>query len=261
MGVLFVVFAFSTLRVSIMRALSAWLICCISIAILMSYLPKSDFGIMTPSRWEAILIWVTFSSLLLRTIGIGYYGTILRKRIHKIGEVIEQASHHDHLTGALNRDTILSSIEDHISLSKLQSIPGCLAAIDIDDLKLINTSVGHSTGDTVLEQTAASIKQHLRRRDRLGRYGSTDFLLLLPATEMSEGLKLVNQIVKEVGDATWYLISAQVQITISCGVTEIRESDSQRNLIERAETALAEAKAKGKNQVVEKVLAKTTQDK
>lgn len=256
MALVFVVFGFCTLRMSLRGALIAWFFGCLSIAWVMSHFGQSSIGIVSPSQFEITLVWVAFSTILLRSIGLSYYAMMLRikmyERTHSLEKAVFEAEHlatHDLLTGTLNRRVIVPAIDDLITLCKRKEIPACVVMIDLDRFKSINDKYGHLIGDDVLRMLAKRIKGMIRDIDKFGRYGGEEFLLLLPATTIDLGLVMIERIREGIASAPWGEITKGVHMTISCGITEIKPSDTDLDVIARADHALYKAKHNGRNRV------------
>jgi diguanylate cyclase (GGDEF)-like protein len=256
MALVFLVFGFCTLRISLREALIGWLFASLSIALVISYFGEASIGIVSPSHFEIALVWIAFASILLRSIGLGYYGSMLRikmyERTHSLESAVFEAEHlatHDLLTGTLNRRVIVPALNEQISLCKRKGIAACVVMIDLDRFKLVNDKYGHLVGDDVLRMLAKRINSMIRDIDKFGRYGGEEFLLLLPHTTIDLGLKMMERIREDIASAPWSEIAQGVHMTISCGVTEIKPSDIDLDVIARADQALYEAKHKGRNRV------------
>jgi diguanylate cyclase (GGDEF)-like protein len=256
MALIFVVFGFCTLRMRLRSALIGWVVCCLSIALVMSHFGDTSIGIGTPSLLEIALVWIAFSSILLRSIGLGYYGWMLRdkmyERTHSLENAVYEAEHlatHDLLTGVLNRRVIVPAIDEQIALCKRKEIPACVVMIDLDRFKSVNDKYGHLIGDDVLRMLAIRINGMIRDVDKFGRYGGEEFLLLLPATTLDLGLITMERIREDIASAPWSEIAKGIRMTISCGVTEVKPSDTNSDVIARADQALYDAKHKGRNRV------------
>jgi diguanylate cyclase (GGDEF)-like protein len=174
------------------------------------------------------------------------------EKTHLLESAVYLAEHrasYDLLTSTLNRRAIVPVIDDQISLCERKGIPACVAMIDLDRFKSINDKYGHLIGDDVLSVLAKRIQTAIRDSDKLGRYGGEEFLLLLPATTIDMGMKLMERIREDIATAPWGDIAKGVSMTISCGITEIKPSDTNLDVIARADQALYEAKHQGRNRV------------
>lgn len=153
-----------------------------------------------------------------------------------------QLASSDVLTGALNRRYLLTQLSsmraDFVRTKRISS----LVLIDIDGLKSINDSFGHSAGDAVLTSFARITKERVRGSDLLFRVGGDEFALILSDAKSHAALSVSNdlrQLVKEqIADGT-------PDFSLSFGVCCVEDSASANDWLERADEALYEAKAHG----------------
>ncbi|HEY2740038.1 MAG TPA: GGDEF domain-containing protein, partial [Thermoanaerobaculia bacterium] len=115
----------------------------------------------------------------------------------------------------------------------------------VDYFKSINDIQGHAAGDAALRDVADTISTHLRGRDHLGRYGGDEFLLILPGTPCSVALNVAERLNQAVSDRTKSGLT--MPLTLSIGLTEATADDNAVTLIARADKALYQAKADGRN--------------
>jgi len=161
-------------------------------------------------------------------------------------EKTRQMAMTDKLTGCWNR----FRIEDvaHQELARLQryATPVSLIMIDIDHFKAINDKFGHATGDAILQGFAATARACIRNTDVLGRWGGEEFIVVLPASGFAAAADTAERIRRAV-EAAEYL--GGITITASLGFSSCRSTDSWGAWLHRADTALYQAKAKGRNRV------------
>jgi diguanylate cyclase len=257
MAVLIIVFAFAVMRVSLKQLLVAWVATCIATGLVLMHVREGMITIDHPSRFVTALILVSFASVLLRCMLVGYYGAFLRRKLFEysqglVGQIenAENLAIHDELTGALNRHVLQSMLEDQISLRRRNNSRSSVLMIDIDYFKRVNDRFGHPTGDRVLKEVARIINESIRTTDKLCRYGGEEFLVLLVASSIDEAIESVERIRCKVADANWHGIIGDQPLTVSAGVTEIRATDTVPALILRADSALYEAKDRGRNRVI-----------
>jgi diguanylate cyclase len=140
-------------------------------------------------------------------------------------------------------------------LLKLKRNHGCLSLIlfDLDNFKKVNDMFGHLAGDEVLRQFAALMQDNVRRGSTLvSRYGGEEFVLLMPDAHLSEAIHLAQRITTLCSSHTFGDGPGKIQMTVSGGVafTDHTESLSPKELFQRADTALYDAKNNGKNRIV-----------
>jgi len=122
--------------------------------------------------------------------------------------------------------------------------------VDVDNFKEINDTAGHAAGDRMLRQLAKIMRHNVRMTDIIiARYGGDEFVLLMPETKLNEATVLLERLRRQVKTVS---IPKVRSATISCGVAEWSGSpeESAENILQRADTALYEAKHTGRNRVV-----------
>jgi diguanylate cyclase (GGDEF)-like protein len=146
----------------------------------------------------------------------------------------------DPLTGTTNRRHFFDLAAQEIAVALRYRDPLALLLFDLDDFKRINDSRGHQAGDEILNDVARVGSSHLRDADIFARYGGDEFVILLPHTTAADATTVAERIRTD--------IAVQVEVTISCGVAALRPPDDTLDaLIHRADLALYEAKAGGRN--------------
>lgn len=164
------------------------------------------------------------------------------ERLHS--EVAYLASH-DSLTNALTRRHMNEACAMELERSQRHDHSMALMVIDLDFFKAINDTHGHQRGDQALIDFVATVNTLLRRPDQLGRFGGEEFVALLPETSLEEALNVAERI-----RAACAQSGARAACTVSIGVTTNRRpDDSVDALIARADAAMYQAKARGRNRV------------
>jgi diguanylate cyclase (GGDEF)-like protein/PAS domain S-box-containing protein len=157
----------------------------------------------------------------------------------------------DDLTGLLNRRALIEELEDEVRRTKRYKSDLSLIICDIDYFKEINDNFGHDTGDRVLQNVSALIKESLRNTDLIGRYGGDEFLLILPETSMEGAKEIADRIRLAVKEFELQMEGNKpIRTTVSLGVAEFNADKEDINgLIKRADNALYMAKGRGRNRV------------
>jgi diguanylate cyclase (GGDEF)-like protein len=166
----------------------------------------------------------------------------------------------DVLTGWHNRRYLQTRLREELARCQRELKPLTCLMIDVDHFKRINDRHGHLAGDEVLRQLAQCVDAEVRGSDVSARYGGEEFVVLLPATGLEAGRVLAERIRAAVSTESFELdeLAEPLPITVSIGVAEYRPGPSQddlklaaERLIARADLALYEAKAGGRNTVVQ----------
>jgi diguanylate cyclase len=168
-------------------------------------------------------------------------------------EAIRAESLTDPLTGLGNRKYFDRALDAAVQLALKHGEPLSLLMLDIDHFKSFNDNYGHLTGDQVLRLVGQSLKQTIKGRDTMVRYGGEEFAVVLPDTDLPKGLAVAEQIRRAVmarelkKKSTGEILG---RITVSVGVSMLQPGDDMDTLIERADACLYAAKRGGRNRVV-----------
>lgn len=159
------------------------------------------------------------------------------KRLH-------QGASKDPLTGLYNRRCFYDRMNYEMEKMKRTKSPLTLALIDIDNFKTINDTYGHLEGDKVLVKLAGIFKTHARSGDTIVRWGGEEFAMILPETDKNGALAFTERIRVLVECSDW-----KYKITISIGITTVRQRYDAEKIMSVADRALYKAK-ENKNMVV-----------
>lgn len=173
--------------------------------------------------------------------------------IERLQVELEQTSEkmrHDPLTGALNRKGLEESYAKEVSRAARRGTKLCLAVLDIDNFKRLNDTYGHNTGDEALLHLVGTVRDCLRPHDTLSRYGGEEFVILLPETEIDDAVIVLQRLQRELTKRYFLANNEKLLITFSAGVTIVGQEEAQTSAVERADVAMYQAKATGKNRVV-----------
>ncbi len=176
----------------------------------------------------------------------------LRQRVdlQETLERLETLSQRDALTGLFNRHHMSVLLDQEIKRFQRQGRPFSLALIDIDFFKQVNDRFGHAVGDAALQTFSQLARQHLPAADAVARWGGEEFLILIPEHNVYEAMASVERLRQRIEAHDWQALAPTLALRFSAGVTEhTRLSDSIDHTLERADQALYQAKAHGRNQV------------
>jgi diguanylate cyclase len=168
-------------------------------------------------------------------------------------EAIRAESLTDPLTGLGNRKYFDRSFDMAVRAAMASGEPLSLLMFDIDHFKSFNDSYGHLTGDQVLRLVGMSLKQTIKGQDITARYGGEEFAVVLPNTALRQALTVADHIrravmAKELKKKSTGEILGRV--TISVGVSMLKQGDDTDTLIDRADACLYAAKRNGRNRVI-----------
>jgi len=155
----------------------------------------------------------------------------------------------DALTGLNNRQALdLSSLRE-VKLSQRHNKALSLLVIDLDHFKKINDTYGHLTGDIVLKNVAKLISDTLRETDQVFRYGGEEFVALLSETDIEQAEKSAERIRNAIASSMIKHNGQRINVTASIGVASLTKDDQFEGLFQRADQALYNAKAEGRDRI------------
>jgi len=159
---------------------------------------------------------------------------------------LKQRATVDHLTQAFNRLKLDEIMPMEIARARRYQRALSVSVLDIDYFKKVNDIYGHIAGDYVLKAIADIVKTNLRKTNYLFRSGGEEFLIVAPEADLNGACIMAERIRKAIED---YRFKAVGTVTVSFGVAQLKDDDTIDSLIERADTAMYQAKANGRNRV------------
>ena len=165
-----------------------------------------------------------------------------------IEEQLQQTANRDPLTDPSNRRGFEYDFGRTLAYATRYERSGAILIVDLDGFKAVNDTLGHQIGDDLLLGIAASFRDRLRESDLIGRMGGDEFAVVLPeVTEVEAALVAedLRQIVREQGLA----VSDTDAVTASVGVAHFDGAAVQKELINRADHAMYQAKRDGGDRV------------
>jgi two-component system, cell cycle response regulator len=175
----------------------------------------------------------------------------LQKELMETNRRLELLSITDGLTKLHNHRYFQDELARTFEESQRYQRPLSLAMIDIDFFKKVNDTYGHAVGDEVLKAVARLYKEKVRSTDLVARYGGEEFAIMMPETELQDGVTFAEQIRELIEKTAIETQSGPLQITVSIGVASVPRSQvkSAKELIVAADRTLYRAKKGGRNQV------------
>lgn len=155
---------------------------------------------------------------------------------------------HDFLTNLPNRVLLNDRIVQSISLAKRSGTSLAILFLDLDNFKYINDSLGHATGDKLLQSVAQILTTCVRSSDTVSRQGGDEFVILIALGNNSESASLTAEKILTALAASHSIAKHKLHVTPSIGIS-VYPADGQdaETLIKNADTAMYHAKEKGRN--------------
>lgn len=173
---------------------------------------------------------------------------------------LHQLARHDDLTMLPNRRAFEERLETSWQISLRSALPLTVMMIDADHFKSINDAQGHAAGDRTLVALAAAIRGQIRRGgDLVARYGGEEFVVVAVGLDAAQAMELAEQIRRSVRDAV-VRPGDGLPVTVSIGVATgvPRFNGSARQIVERADRALYQAKESGRDRICSAPAAATS---
>lgn len=155
----------------------------------------------------------------------------------------------DQLTRLANRRRVDVDLPRMVARTHEAGSPLAVAVADLDHFKGVNDRFGHGIGDSVLRTVAQIFRVKTRTGDLLARMGGEEFLFVFADTAPAIAQDVCERLRAAVEAHPWDALAAGLRVTISIGLSQARPGDTPAGLIERADTALYEAKHAGRNRV------------
>ncbi len=217
----------------------------------------TDVSLIQNRVYSALFSTLAILSVLL---GGGFLIIYLPMRhgmqaLNRLSNELQVRATTDVLTGLPNRRTVLEAlVHEHARITRSAphlTNPGLtIAVLDIDHFKRINDTLGHQAGDDVLRQFAQRLQSRLRPYDIAGRTGGEEFLVVFPDTNLTDGLMAAERLRAAIGGSPFTASDKPLPVTVSIGIATLHGAmEGVDALIARADAALYEAKAAGRDRV------------
>lgn len=180
-----------------------------------------------------------------------HYLTVSREIMQRkaLESQLKHMAYHDTLTDLPNRRYFLAYLDEAISTINQSEEELAVLALDVDRFKHINDTFGHDVGDELLRQLAHRLTNVLRKQDMIARLGGDEFAVLIRFTDISALHRVSEKIIYAL-QRPWQIEEHTFITTSSVGVARFVNGLSTKQLLKRADLALYEAKAGGRNQYV-----------
>lgn len=163
-------------------------------------------------------------------------------------ETIRHQAFHDALTGMPNRLLLKDRLTLAMAHAKRNRQMLAVLFLDLDRFKLINDTLGHATGDQLLQRIAMRLKECVREDDTVARMGGDEFTLLLPEITQAENAAKVAHKILEAIRQPLDIGGHELYITTSVGIVLYpNDGEDAETLLKNADTAMYRAKEKGRN--------------
>ncbi|QDG38277.1 diguanylate cyclase [Alteromonas mediterranea] len=196
------------------------------------------------------MVWLRIASLKKRSAELALKVEEKTKDLEDVVEKLTRLSTQDSLTGLKNRRYFTQRAKAEWQEFQRHGRTFSLLLLDIDFFKRINDDYGHQIGDAVLVKIAKTLENNLRESDVIARWGGEEFLILLPSLKEQEAYWVAEKLRKAVASLVIDSPPHQLNVTITCGVADIKNYDSIEACIHAVDKKLYKGKEAGRNAVV-----------
>jgi len=167
--------------------------------------------------------------------------------LRHVDKELRRKAQTDALTGAASHSQAIAALKHALRLAQHGDTPLCVAMVDLDFFKKVNDTHGHLVGDEVLRDVTARIRSSVREFDTVGRYGGEEFLIILENAPLAMASGILERVRQHVEESPIQVKDLRIRLTLSQGLAAARKQDDVASLLQRADAALYEAKAAGRN--------------
>lgn len=192
------------------------------------------------------LLFISMGTMVIPVFAMG----IIMIVHNRMMEQAMAAANRDFLTGAWSRRAFFELAERELVRVRRTGRALSLLLFDVDHFKQINDTHGHAIGDRVLQEIVQRAEKEIRGMDCIARVGGEEFAVLLPETDAAAAMIIAERLRLTLAAAPEAAQIRLVPCTVSIGMAVRTEQESVADLMRRADTALYQAKAGGRNRIV-----------
>jgi len=199
-----------------------------------------------------LAFWGEYAAQLAPVVLVAYITTMFSADIRYGLSHAKLLSETDELTGLYNMRGFVVIANRLFAQAQRYARSASLLMVDSDSLKQVNDRYGHEAGNRLLKHLVKAMQSHLRATDVAARYGGDEFVIMLPDTPARGALEVAERIRGAVESTPFATEAGRVPCTVSIGLASYpQDGRSIETLLARADRALYEAKAAGRNRVAQ----------
>lgn len=179
-----------------------------------------------------------------------YLSSLYLMLVNKAEKQLRILATTDPLTKLLNRRSFLEVADYELTQRKRHHAPLAFVLADIDHFKSINDQHGHAVGDEVLRSVSQVLSQAVREQESVARWGGEEFLIMMPNATLEAASMVAERLREKVSAIEVHVGSTCVKVSMTFGVSSHRLEEPVDGTVNRADSALYQGKARGRNQVV-----------
>ena len=164
-------------------------------------------------------------------------------RLESRCEELDREAHRDTLVPIANRRGLVRQLDMLIARRERHNVPAALLFVDVDGLKALNDSCGHSAGDAALIHLATLMVGTVRQTDLVARLGGDEFIILLDHADEAAAMDTANRLVNSVAGSDFIHHGRPLPLSVAVGITAIDKGDTAEAVLERADREMYRDKA------------------
>lgn len=169
-------------------------------------------------------------------------------RRKQLEDELKFLARHDPLTGLFNRSQLAPALTAAVEIAK-EGRHGAVLYLDLDNFKIINDTLGHETGDQLLEKVADALRSLTREGDMLVRFGGDEFVIILPDCPLQEAKAVAERLLELIEGIVFIAQGRTIRVGTSIGLAPVDGQMAISELMAAADAACYAAKARGRNRV------------
>lgn len=207
--------------------------------------PRQSFAAWREVKKGLAQEWNSDEIKLTQAIGTHLYMAVMQRRVE---DMIRHQASHDRLTGLPNRLLFDERLSLALAYAHQRGEMLAVVFLDLDRFKTINDTLGHASGDYLLQQVAQRLVRCLKPSDTIARWGGDEFTLILPQIQSAhDAAKIAKRIIRNL-KAPFDCNGQELHITTSIGIALAPyDGENAETLLKNADTAMYRAKQQGKN--------------
>ena len=173
------------------------------------------------------------------------------EELARVNEVLHGLAIRDGLTDLYNHRYINEVLDKQIEIASIEDAELSLIFVDVDNFKKFNDAHGHQNGDVILRELSSLMRDNVREKDIVARWGGEEFVVVCPNTDRGSAAILAESLRGLIAKHPFLkgVMQSSFKITISAGVSSLAALQSKPGLVDAADAALYAAKDNGRNQV------------
>lgn len=198
---------------------------------------------------DTVMVFTSYILLIQNAVTMTLFGAFLASFLFDSIRLYQKTSITDGMTSLYNRQYFLEQGARFMKSAERHQFPVSIIMCDIDEFKLINDNYGHAIGDKAIVAVANTMKSSTREPDLVARIGGEEFIALLPQTNSAGAMLFAERLRKKISELTLSTENGIVKLTVSVGVTSLQNHTDIEAGMKAADTAMYEAKKRGRNAV------------